>query len=137
MISNKISRYAYHFPELYKLVSEQYKYVRCAATILERAKAVHDVEMPAKLTGCKQSWLSDPETAEILDGDEEKAAEVLKAANTSMGMDIAQLDLANIERFASRVASLTEYRQRLHAYIKDRMASCAPSLSALIGEQVR
>ena len=38
--------------------------------------------------------------------------------------------------FASRIASLTEYRQQLHEYIKDRMASCAPSLSALIGEQV-
>ncbi|KAK5966309.1 Nucleolar protein 56, partial [Trichostrongylus colubriformis] len=74
--------------------------------------------------------------SEILDGDEEKAAEVVEAARTSMGMDIADLDLVNIERFASRVASLTEYRQRLHEYIKDRMNSCAPSLSALIGEQV-
>ncbi|KAK6021474.1 snoRNA binding domain protein [Ostertagia ostertagi] len=73
---------------------------------------------------------------EILEGDEEKAAEVVEAARTSMGMDIADLDLVNIERFASRVASLTEYRQRLHEYIKDRMNSCAPSLSALIGEQV-
>jgi nucleolar protein 56 len=51
-------------------------------------------------------------------------------------MEISELDLINIERFAKRVASLTEYRQRLHGYIKDRMASCAPSLSALIGEQV-
>ena len=39
-------------------------------------------------------------------------------------------------RFAARVAQLTEYRQQLHQYIKDRMNSCAPSLSALIGEQV-
>jgi len=46
------------------------------------------------------------------------------------------MDLLNIERFADRVVSLTEYRQRLHHYIKDRMHACAPSLSALIGEQV-
>uniref|UniRef100_A0A1I7ZSK0 Nucleolar protein 56 n=1 Tax=Steinernema glaseri TaxID=37863 RepID=A0A1I7ZSK0_9BILA len=68
--------------------------------------------------------------------DEEKVAQIIEAARTSMGMDISELDLMNIERFADRVASLTEYRHRLHEYIKDRMNSCAPSLSALIGEQV-
>lgn len=36
--------------------------------------------------------------SEILDGDEEKAAEIVEAARTSMGMDIADLDLINIER---------------------------------------
>lgn len=46
------------------------------------------------------------------------------------------MDLLNIERFATRVASLTEYRRSLHEYIKERMQSCAPSLTALIGEQV-
>ena len=34
------------------------------------------------------------------------------------------------------MANLTEYRQELHEYIKERMNSCAPSLSALVGEQV-
>ena len=60
----------------------------------------------------------------------------MEAARTSMGMDISDLDLLNIERFAIRVASLSEYRQRLHEYIKNRMEACAPSLSALIGEQI-
>lgn len=115
--------YSYHFPELYKIAADQYKYIRCAVTILDRNKMGEDEEMASKL-------------AEIMDGDEEKAAEIIEAARTSMGMDISDLDLANIERFASRVASLTEYRQRLHEYIKERMAACAPSLSALIGEQV-
>lgn len=81
---------------------------------------------------------------------EEKASEVIEAARTSMGMDISDLDLINIERFATRVASLSEClfsphfsfnhrnldRVQLHHYVKDRMNSCAPSLSALIGEQV-
>lgn len=61
---------------------------------------------------------------------------MVEAARTSMGMDISELDLLNIERFAIRVTSLTEYRQRLHEYIKNRMEACAPSLTALIGEQV-
>ncbi|VDO62816.1 unnamed protein product [Haemonchus placei] len=115
--------YSYHYPELFKLVPDQYKYARLAVTILDRNKMHENENLLAEIT-------------EILDGDEEKANEVVEAARTSMGMDISDLDLVNIERFASRVASLTEYRQRLHEYIKDRMNSCAPSLSALIGEQV-
>ncbi|CAJ0585135.1 unnamed protein product, partial [Mesorhabditis spiculigera] len=114
--------YSYHYPELYKIVGDQYKYVRCAVAILDRNKSSEDAELPAKLL-------------EIIE-DEEKVAEIVEAARTSMGMDISDLDLMNIERFAARVASLTEYRQRLHGYIKDRMHSCAPSLSALVGEQV-
>jgi RNA processing factor Prp31 len=65
------------------------------------------------------------------------------------------LDLQNIDLFAKRVAALAEYRQRLHQYIKvwnnkiqynniitivyfkDRMDHCAPSLAALLGEQVK
>ncbi|KAL6740932.1 hypothetical protein Aduo_014235 [Ancylostoma duodenale] len=114
--------YSYHFPELFKLVPDQYKYARLAVAILDRNKISENENIHAEIT-------------EIVE-DEDKATEILEAARTSMGMDISEMDLANIERFASRVASLTEYRQRLHEYIKDRMNSCAPSLSALIGEQV-
>jgi len=53
-----------------------------------------------------------------------------------VGMDISPIDLINIERFADRVVALLEYRKELQEYLKDRMHSCAPSLAALIGEQV-
>lgn len=115
--------YAFHFPELFKICPDQYKYAKLAVTILDRNKAIEKEDLLSQIT-------------EIVDGDEEKAAEIVEAARTSMGMDISDMDLVNIERFASRVASLSEYRQNLHEYIKDRMNSCAPSLSALIGEQV-
>ncbi|PAV58483.1 hypothetical protein WR25_17090 [Diploscapter pachys] len=115
--------YAYHYPELIKLAPDQYKYAQLAACILDRNTLPENEEAQAKIL-------------EIVDGDEAKAAEIIEAARTSMGMDISEMDLINIERFASRIASLTQYRQQLHEYIKDRMASCAPSLSALIGEQV-
>lgn len=72
---------------------------------------------------------------EILE-DNDKVMEILEAARTSMGMDISDLDLFNVDRFAKRVNELTAYRQKLHSYVKERMHSCAPSLSALIGEQV-
>lgn len=76
-----------------------------------------------------------PALAEIV-GDEVKAREVLDASRASMGQDISPIDLINIERFASRVISLAEYRQKLHTYLLDKMHVVAPNLSALIGETV-
>merc|ERR1719203_963279 len=68
--------------------------------------------------------------------DEELAKQVLSAAKMSMGTDISEIDLLNIEHFATRVVSLQQYRKQLHAYLTDKMNTCAPNLSALIGEQV-
>ena len=47
-----------------------------------------------------------------------------------------QIDLISVRSFAARVVSLAEYRQQLMEYLRTKMASCAPNLSALIGEQV-
>ena len=47
--------------------------------------------------------------AEIV-GDDDKAAEIVEAAKTSMGQDISPIDLINIETFATRVIALAEYR---------------------------
>ncbi len=69
-------------------------------------------------------------------GDEEKAAEILEAAKSSMGQDISPIDLINIEAFAKRVIALAEYRAGLALYLQDKMHSVAPNLSALIGEVV-
>jgi len=112
--------YSYHYPELYTLVHDQYKYIRCAATILDRKNI--DESVIEKLN-------------EILE-DEELVNKIVAASKVSMGMEIAELDLGNIGHFANRIASLSEYRDRLHEYVKDRMDACAPSLSVLIGEHV-
>lgn len=53
-----------------------------------------------------------------------------------LGMDISVIDLINIETFATKVISLTDYRQGLADYLRSKMSNVAPSLSALIGEQV-
>ncbi|EFP07111.1 hypothetical protein CRE_12866 [Caenorhabditis remanei] len=115
--------YSYHYPELFRLAPDQYKYARLAVAILDRNKMSENENL-------------ENEILEILDNDTEKTAQIIEAARTSMGMDISDLDLENIKRFAARVSSLMEYRGQLHEYIKDRMDHCAPSLSALIGEQV-
>ena len=54
----------------------------------------------------------------------------------SLGMDIGEVDLINVERFAKMVISLTEYRKELQQYVKNKMYEIAPNMSVLIGEQV-
>merc|ERR1719438_461963 len=49
-------------------------------------------------------------------------------------MDISPVDLMNIEKFASRVIALAEYRKSLHEYLKAKMDLVAPNLAMLIGE---
>eukprot|EP00798_Chlamydomonas_sp_ICE-L_P015752 gene15752-21875_t len=112
--------YSWHFPELVKVVPDNYQYARAACIIKD--KSTLSVE---KL----------PELAEML-GDEDKAKEVLEAAKSSMGQDISPIDLINIETFAKRVISLAEYRTKLHTYLLDKMHVVAPNLSALIGETI-
>merc|ERR1711974_409185 len=53
-----------------------------------------------------------------------------------MGTDINEMDMLNIENFATKVVNLADYRASLHEYLIGRMNSIAPNLSALIGEQV-
>ncbi|NP_001184132.1 nucleolar protein 56 [Xenopus tropicalis] len=112
--------YGYHFPELIKIVSDNYTYCRMAKYIGNRKELSEE-----KLE----------EMEEIL-MDSAKAQAVLDASRSSMGMDISPIDLINIESFSSRVISLSEYRKELQEYLRSKMSQVAPSLSALIGEVV-
>ncbi|ORY39503.1 Nop-domain-containing protein [Rhizoclosmatium globosum] len=113
--------YGWHFPELVKVVSDNLLYARCCKFIRNKSNLTED---------------SIPHLEAILNQDAAKARQVLHAAQASMGTDIAEIDLTNIEAFADRVISLTEYRARLHAYLVSKMHQVAPNLSALIGEMV-
>lgn len=73
---------------------------------------------------------------EILDDDEGMAKQIVEAAKTSMGYDISEIDMLNVQTFAERVINLEEYRQRLREYLNNRMHSVAPNLSSLVGEIV-
>eukprot|EP00798_Chlamydomonas_sp_ICE-L_P020057 gene20057-26775_t len=112
--------YSWHFPELVKVVPDNYQYARVACIVKDKGTLSED-----KLA----------EIAEVI-GDEDRAREVLEAAKSSMGQDISPIDLINIETFAKRVISLAEYRTKLHTYLLDKMHVVAPNLSALIGETI-
>ncbi|KRT79244.1 hypothetical protein AMK59_8669, partial [Oryctes borbonicus] len=112
--------YSYHFPELYKIVPENYTYARLVQQIKNR----------------KELSEESLEKLEEITMDSGKAQAILDAARSSMGMDISPVDLLNIELFASRVIALANYRKELGEYLRTKMNDVAPNLAALIGEQV-
>jgi nucleolar protein 58 len=61
---------------------------------------------------------------------------VKEAAEISMGTDITDQDVMNIQSLADQVISMTEYRAQLYEYLKNRMNAIAPNLTILTGELV-
>lgn len=112
--------YSYHFPELVKIVTDNYMYARVVQVIKNRKEITPEMVEPLE---------------EII-MDSAKVQAIFDAARSSMGMDISPVDLMNIELFASRVIALAEYRKTLAEYLVSRMQTVAPNLAALIGEQV-
>ncbi|CAK7336674.1 unnamed protein product [Dovyalis caffra] len=112
--------YSWHFPELVKIVNDNYLYAKLAKFIDDKSKLAED-----KL----------PELTDII-GDEDKAKEIVEAAKASMGQDLSPIDLINVQQFAQRVMDLSEYRKKLHEYLITKMNDIAPNLASLIGEMV-
>lgn len=112
--------YSYHFPELVKIVSDNYKYAKITKLISDRKQLEEDIMPKLNEITC----------------DESLDKEIIDASKSSMGMDISPLDLINISTFASKVINLTEYRHQLMDYLISRMHNVAPNLATLIGETV-
>ncbi|KAM3345477.1 hypothetical protein P3S68_025186 [Capsicum galapagoense] len=108
--------YGWHFPELAKIVQDNILYAKAVKLMGDRVNA-------AKL-----------DFSEILTEDVE--AELKEAAMISMGTEVSDLDLENIKDLCSQVLSLSEYRAQLYDYLKGRMNTIAPNLTALVGELV-
>lgn len=115
-----VSRYSYHFPELAKIVTENYKYAKVAQFIKDRKNLSDE-----SIEGLEEILM-----------DTAAAKAIIDASKMSMGMDISIVDLINIEMFATRVVNLSEYRKRLAEYLHTKMNSVAPNLQVLIGDQV-
>jgi nucleolar protein 58 len=67
---------------------------------------------------------------------EELETTLKAAAQISMGTEISESDLLNINLLAQQVVSITTYRTELYEYLRNRMAAIAPNLTALVGELV-
>lgn len=67
---------------------------------------------------------------------DEVESDLKEAAVISMGTEVSELDLINIIELCDQVISLSEYRAQLYDYLKNRMNTIAPNLTALVGELV-
>ncbi|KAK4416747.1 putative nucleolar protein 5-2 [Sesamum alatum] len=108
--------YGWHFPELAKIIQDNILYAKTVKLMGNRTNA-------AKL-----------DFSEILQ--EEVETELKEAAMISMGTEVSDLDLENIKDLCNQVLSLSEYRAQLYDYLKSRMNTIAPNLTALVGELV-
>lgn len=113
--------YSWHFPELVKIVSDNYKYT----------KLITFIKNKSTLTGDSLHDL-----AALVDDDQDIAQSIIDAAKMSMGQDISESDIHNIVTFAERVVSMADYRKNLYGYLVGKMAVVAPNLSTLIGDVV-
>jgi nucleolar protein 58 len=108
--------YGWHFPEMARIINDNTAYSRVILSMGMRTNAV-------------TTDLSD-----ILP--EEIEGAVKAAAEVSMGTEITEEDLDNIQALAEQVVGFTEYRAQLSSYLSARMQAIAPNLTTLVGELV-
>jgi len=113
--------YAWHFPELAKIVTDNVAFAKVARVIRVRDGFDQASRVEEVTTAC---------------GSEEICAEIYKALKSSMGQDIVEMDMSNIDRFAGEVIALSDMRKSLHTYLKAKMDMVAPNLCMLIGEMI-
>lgn len=108
--------YGWHFPELSKIIQDNIAYCK---------------------TIKKMGYKTNAATMELNDILPEEIEEKVKeAAEVSMGTEISEEDLSNITNLCDQVLEISEYRNQLYEYLKNRMMAVAPNLTALVGELV-
>lgn len=108
--------YGWHFPELGKILTDNVAYVKVI-----------------KLVGTRDN-MTDTDLSDILM--EELEQKVKEAAEISMGTEISEEDIMNIQSLCDEIISINEYRTHLSDYLKARMTAMAPNLTVLVGETV-
>merc|ERR1712066_681875 len=68
--------------------------------------------------------------------DSTKVQSICDAPRKSVGMEISDIDFLNVDRFASQVCQLSEFRKELQEYLRSKMKAVAPNTAALIGDIV-
>ncbi|XP_077514638.1 nop5 ribonucleoprotein [Amblyomma americanum] len=108
--------YGWHFPELSKVVTDNMQFVRTVQTVGLRTNAI-------------ETDLSD-----ILPEDLESSVKEL--AEVSMGTEVSDEDIRNIQHLCHEIIQMSDYRAQLFEYLKNRMIAVAPNLTILVGELV-
>jgi nucleolar protein 56 len=106
--------YGVHFPELDRLLDKHETYARLVLKL-----------------GNKDSFTL--ENLKKQDIPEAKAEGIAKVAEKSMGADLTETDLAQIQALCKDVLSLYDLRQGLEGYLDKTMEEVAPNTKALVG----
>ncbi|CAI8496339.1 unnamed protein product [Hanseniaspora opuntiae] len=114
--------YGWHFPELAKILVDNYSFAK--AILFIRDKATINADSLNELVAVLNTT------------DSTIAEQIIDAARISMGQDLSEIDMENIMVWAERVKSLYEYKQQLTSYLIEKMHTVAPNLSELIGEHI-
>jgi nucleolar protein 56 len=106
--------YGVHFPELDRLVEKHETYAR----------------LVLNLGGRENFSVEQLKEEEIPDA---KAEGIAKVAEKSMGADLAEADLAQIQALCRNMLSLYDLRQSFESYMDKTMEEVAPNTKALMG----
>lgn len=108
--------YGWHFPELGKIITDNIAFIK---TI--------------KLVGTRENMVN-TDLSDILPEDVEE--KVKEAAEISMGTEISDDDIFNIQNLCDEILAINDYRVHLSDYLKSRMLAMAPNLTVLVGETI-
>nr|UXY87242.1 26S proteasome SU [Cryptomonas sp.] len=110
--------YSWHFPELSKLVNDNYLYSLIVRFIGNRKNLRNRklVELGIITLSCPLSNC------------------ILEKAKSSVGSSISTLDLLAIQKFSAQIIIMIEFRQKLLNYLKKKIKKIVPNLSVILGE---
>ena len=106
--------YGVYFPELDRLIEKHETYSRLVMNL-----------------GDRESYTTEALEKENIP--KERAALVAKAAESSMGADVAERDLQQIQELARNVLSFYELRKNMDNYVDRTMEEMAPNVRAVAG----
>ena len=108
--------YSWHFPELFSIISDNLIY----------AKVISRIETREKLS---VTDLSDFVPASLIE-------KIMEVSEISLGVSIHEDDLACILSLCSQIIAFSIFKKQLQSYLKNRMYTIAPNLTAITGERV-
>ncbi|EKX73784.1 snoRNA binding domain containing protein [Theileria equi strain WA] len=112
--------YGWHFPELYQIVSDNVKFCQVLKAIKKK----------------EQYNFDDLEELTNITGSEEIALSIKKASRQSIGHELTDSDMLNIESFADQVIKLDKMKNNLSEYLDTKVSLVAPNLNTIVGPVV-
>ncbi|KAH8740140.1 hypothetical protein FG386_001801 [Cryptosporidium ryanae] len=112
--------YSWHFPELFKIVTDSEKYLKLLSLIGNKDEFEDNDENRKKISKIIK--------------DESVEEDIFNAILISMGQDITLNDMSMIKNLAKQLIKLHKQRSNLIEYLANRLHNVAPNLQTLLGD---